>query len=148
MLNLNSDNREAFMGQFIIVNSSTIVVSSPFNNYSLLAPITLNIMGNGHATVSGERVCEEGDEGNVIATCPYTTGAFTTPGTVTITISEAKTSAYVASLKPVITAPQWKVKCVPGIRATNPVNNQPDTSIQEEKMIEVNNPNKFVSVVS
>ena len=135
------------MGQFIIVNSSTIVVSSPFNNYSLLSPITLNITGNGHATVSGERVCEEGDEGDVIATCQYTTGEYTIPGVVTITISEAKTSAYVASLKPVITAPQWKVKCVPSPKATNP-KNQPDPSLQEEKMIEVTNPNKFVSVDS
>ena len=150
MLDLNTYEREAFMGQLIIVNGSKIIVPPTFSAYILIAPPTLTLEGTGHATVGGQHVCQEGDENKVSATCSYTTGAFTIPGTVTITISEAKSAPYVSSLKPVITAPQWKVKCTKKNPAKQPPpSNTPDPSVSQEMMVNVTgNPNTFVSVES
>lgn len=38
MLDLNTDDREAFMGQLIIVNGSKIIVPPTFSAYILIAP--------------------------------------------------------------------------------------------------------------
>ena len=147
MLNLNTDDREAFMGQLIIVNGSKIIVPATFMTYTLIGAAPLTLQGTGHATVGGQPVCQEGDEKLVTATCAYTTGAYITPGTVTITISEAKTAPNVSSLKPVITAPQWKVKCTKMTPATQPPNSTPDPSVSQEMMVNViGNPNTFVYV--
>ena len=148
MLKLYTDEREDFMDQFIIVNGSKIIVPTPFLAYTLIVPPLLTITGTGQATVGGQPVCQEGDEKLVIGMCSYTIGSYTTPGTVTITISEAKTAAYVSSLKPVITAPQWKVKCTRSTQATlPPPSNLPDLSPPQEMMVSVTgNPNTFVSV--
>lgn len=150
MLNLYTDEREDFMGQFIIVNGSKIIVPTTFLAYTLIVPPLLTITGTGQATVGGQPVCQEGDEKLVIDSCQYTIGDFTIPGTVTITISEAKTAAYVSSLEPVITAPQWKVKCTSAMQATKPPpSNAPDPSPPQELMVSVTgNPNTFVSVDS
>lgn len=147
MLNLYTDECEAFMGQLIIVHDSKINVPGTFMAYTLPIPPQLTLIGTGHATVGGQRVCQEDDETRVTATCAYFTGAFTIPGTVKITISEAKTAANVSSLKPVITAPLWKVKCTVQSPAKKPPDNALDTSVSQEMMVEVTgNPNTFVFV--
>ncbi|MFJ3368110.1 hypothetical protein [Pseudomonas sp. NPDC086251] len=55
------------------------------------------IAGSGGVTVANEQVCVVGDEGHVQIKATYTTSAFPTPGTGTVTISQLKPDQQAAA---------------------------------------------------
>ena len=60
-------------------------------------PTQQEIRGSGLATINGKKVCTVQDANKFVYAFTYTTGAFTTPGNGTITLTKASEVSYIAS---------------------------------------------------
>ncbi len=92
----------------LLVTGDVAVFPTVFGAALVLAPMKAPITGSGKASVGGKPVCVAGDEASVIvATCAYTAGSYTLPGTAKLTIERlgaGQESAKVTANKAVLLA--------------------------------------------
>ena len=79
------------MGTPLLITGDLAVFPTTFGA-AVISPMTAPIVGTGKASVDGKAVCVAGDEASVVvASCPYTAGAYSVPGTAMLTIESLVT---------------------------------------------------------
>lgn len=75
------------MGTPLLITGDLAVFPTAFGAAVVPVAMTAPIVGSGKASVGGKAVCVAGDEQSVVvASCAYTAGAYTVPGTAMLTI--------------------------------------------------------------
>lgn len=93
----------------LLVTGDLAVFPTAFGAAVVPMVMTAPIVGSGAARVLGKPVCVAGDEQSVVvASCSYTAGPFTVPGTATLTIaalaSEQGSQGVASGRKPALLA--------------------------------------------
>lgn len=93
------------MSSLVIVDNDLLIFSPAFGSKTVTIPGVPKISGTGEASIQNKKICIAGDEKKVSVSATYISGAFSIPGTGTVTITSLaadQQATYATARTPVI----------------------------------------------